>query len=575
MQRRAVEPLDVARGPLVPAAAGPHRTARDCAPFKTAEAGRILPAWLVSARSPVACATVPTTSSPSTPGPSPTASSSRRPQRRRTASVNALIRASIDESARRVGVDRRRFLQGAGAVAASLAVFEFAGCASPPRGTRRRDSPRGRGGRFKVPPPEDTAACQQALTGSEFIFDVHTHHVIPTGPWVDDSPDTTSLVLSMLPAGCTDTDQLDCVDRASYLHDIFLASDTTMAVLTDVPNSGPSNAADPLPRGAAHPADHGGPHRRWRQPAPGREHHRPQRRSGQRHPGRDVERGGHRARRRPSRCTRPGARAATGLLVGGPHHRAPHRPARARPRGQGVRGPQGTAAGELRPGLQPPRRHRRRVAPVPRHAVRRVPRRLGSQPGGGSLRPERHHRHRHAAGRPRPPRRAARTTTCGSTWPPCGASSSPRPTRRPTPWASCSAGSGAQRVMWGTDAIWYGSPEAQIMAMRTFEITPEFQETYDYPALTADVKAGLFGLNAATALRGRPDGHALRPDPRSAHGQHLGGGRAAPTRARCPRPGSRTVRPHGARCSTGSARPPRSGCRSSLACPRRRRPVTG
>ena len=50
----------------------------------------------------------------------------------------------------------------------------------------------------------------------------------------------------MLPAGCTDTDQLDCVDRASYLHDLFLASDTTVAVLTDVPNSGPSNAPIPF-----------------------------------------------------------------------------------------------------------------------------------------------------------------------------------------------------------------------------------------------------------------------------------------------------------------------------------------
>ena len=55
------------------------------------------------------------------------------------------------------------------------------------------------------------------------------------------------LVLSMLPAGCTDTDQLDCVDRANYLHDLFLASDTTVAMLTDVPNSGPSNAPIPFP----------------------------------------------------------------------------------------------------------------------------------------------------------------------------------------------------------------------------------------------------------------------------------------------------------------------------------------
>ncbi len=52
--------------------------------------------------------------------------------------------------------------------------------------------------------------------------------------------------------------------------------------------------------------------------------------------------------------------------------------------------------------------------------------------------------------------------------------------------------------MWGTDAIWYGSPEPQIMAMRAFQITPQFQETYRYPVLTAEVKAGLFGLNAAT-----------------------------------------------------------------------------
>ena len=35
------------------------------------------------------------------------------------------------------------------------------------------------------------------------------------------------------------------------------------------------------------------------------------------------------------------------------------------------------------------------------------------------------------------------------------------------------------------------------MAMRTFEITAEFQDVYGYPALTDQVKAGLFGLNAA------------------------------------------------------------------------------
>ena len=160
--------------------------------------------------------------------------------------VNKLIRSTIDDSARRLGMDRRRFLQSAGAVAASLAAFELAGCSGPSASSKSPKS--GRGGTFSAPSSTDTAACQQALSRADgFILDVHTHHVIPSGPWVQGSPETVDLVLSMIPSGCTDSPQLDCVDRATYLHDLFLASDTTVAVLTDVPNSGPSNAPIPFP----------------------------------------------------------------------------------------------------------------------------------------------------------------------------------------------------------------------------------------------------------------------------------------------------------------------------------------
>ena len=57
------------------------------------------------------------------------------------------------------------------------------------------------------------------------------------------------------------------------------------------------------------------------------------------------------------------------------------------------------------------------------------------------------------------------------------------------------------------------------MAMRTFEITPEFQETYDYPALTTEVKAGLFGLNAAKLFGVDPDATrcGLTEDPLTAN----------------------------------------------------------
>jgi predicted TIM-barrel fold metal-dependent hydrolase len=56
---------------------------------------------------------------------------------------------------------------------------------------------------------------------------------------------------------------------------------------------------------------------------------------------------------------------------------------------------------------------------------------------------------------------------------------------------------GEDRILWGTDAIWFGSPQDQIQAFRAFEISTEFQERYGYPALTPERKAKIFGLNAA------------------------------------------------------------------------------
>jgi hypothetical protein len=56
---------------------------------------------------------------------------------------------------------------------------------------------------------------------------------------------------------------------------------------------------------------------------------------------------------------------------------------------------------------------------------------------------------------------------------------------------------GPDNILWGTDSIWYGSPQGQIEAFRAFEITSELQERHGYPALTADVKAKVLGLNAA------------------------------------------------------------------------------
>jgi uncharacterized protein len=56
---------------------------------------------------------------------------------------------------------------------------------------------------------------------------------------------------------------------------------------------------------------------------------------------------------------------------------------------------------------------------------------------------------------------------------------------------------GEDRVCWGTDAIWLGSPQPQIMAFRAFQIEPAMRERYGYPELTDVVKRKVFGLNAA------------------------------------------------------------------------------
>lgn len=56
---------------------------------------------------------------------------------------------------------------------------------------------------------------------------------------------------------------------------------------------------------------------------------------------------------------------------------------------------------------------------------------------------------------------------------------------------------GPDRICWGTDAIYTGSPRAQIAAFRAFQIPTQLQEQFGYPALTDEVKAKILGLNNA------------------------------------------------------------------------------
>ena len=55
---------------------------------------------------------------------------------------------------------------------------------------------------------------------------------------------------------------------------------------------------------------------------------------------------------------------------------------------------------------------------------------------------------------------------------------------------------GEDNVLWGTDSIWYGSPQDQITAFRTFQISRDFRDKYAYPEITPALRAKIFGLNA-------------------------------------------------------------------------------
>jgi predicted TIM-barrel fold metal-dependent hydrolase len=56
---------------------------------------------------------------------------------------------------------------------------------------------------------------------------------------------------------------------------------------------------------------------------------------------------------------------------------------------------------------------------------------------------------------------------------------------------------GADHVLWGTDSIWYGTPQWQIEAFRRFEIPQALIDQHKYAPLTRAVKEQIFGQNAA------------------------------------------------------------------------------
>jgi len=56
---------------------------------------------------------------------------------------------------------------------------------------------------------------------------------------------------------------------------------------------------------------------------------------------------------------------------------------------------------------------------------------------------------------------------------------------------------GADHVIWGTDCLWWGSPQWVIDAFKRFQITDDMCEKHGYKKISKEDKAKIFGLNAA------------------------------------------------------------------------------
>ncbi len=56
---------------------------------------------------------------------------------------------------------------------------------------------------------------------------------------------------------------------------------------------------------------------------------------------------------------------------------------------------------------------------------------------------------------------------------------------------------GEDHVLWGTDSIWWGSPQWQIEAFRRLQMPEDLQKRFGFKPLTDKVKEKIFGLNSA------------------------------------------------------------------------------
>lgn len=393
--------------------------------------------------------------------------------------------AAVDDAARRLGLPRRRYLVSLLGAAATLAAFDRAFAAAGARG-----------GRYALPKeaPFELAAAQEALAGDEFIFDVQLHHVNPQGAWRKRAG--PNAFKGFPNANCGKADHVECFSSEQLLKDVFLDSDTAMGVLSHVPGGADTNPLDFEAAGATRLAANALDgterlllHGRCMPTLAG-----------------EIEGMDAQAARWPlagfKTYTQFGPRdGAAGFHLDDERFGLPFI---ERARKLGVRNicvHKGLAFG--------PRGYEFSSCADVGRAAKRHPdlNFLVYHSGFDTGIKEGPYDPKAKFGVDALIRSVAENgvknvyAELGSTW---------RFVMRDPDQAAHLLGKllkhlGEDRILWGTDSIWYGSPQDQIQAFRAFEISNEFQQRYGYPALTPVAKRKIFGLNAARVYGLEPE----------------------------------------------------------------------
>jgi predicted TIM-barrel fold metal-dependent hydrolase len=139
--------------------------------------------------------------------------------------VENRLREMAARNAKKLGVSRRRFLQSSCGMAAAMICFNEVF-----------------GKTYDVDPVEalDPAAFEEKWPKNEFIFDNQTHHIDVESGWFEKTEagkEAAAFLRRFRPREKTTTEALEALNQAHYVKELFFDSDTVMAIITGVPTS--------------------------------------------------------------------------------------------------------------------------------------------------------------------------------------------------------------------------------------------------------------------------------------------------------------------------------------------------